>query len=200
MRFAMCGLRAFLFAGLASQFLLFGALAQQPAPPQSSAVSPSSNPAAAQPPLANQTPLAGTQAQPPAPAKKPGFLEEIGNWLEKSAKEFSDNWNKTGRSLSEFGDRVGSATKDATDAVAKLSSTRVVTGNERCELAPNGSPDCRKAAEAVCRAKGFTTGQSIDTQSARKCPASVWLSGRVPEDRDCSVETFVTRAACQQPR
>jgi hypothetical protein len=182
-RSAAFGPSAVLCAVAFALFLVGTAAAQQPAPAQPAI--PAANPPA---------------AQPPAPAKKPGFFEELGRWFEKSSDEFNANMKKAGRALTEFGDRAGSAAKDATEAVAKLSSTRVVTGNERCELAANGSPDCRAAAEAICRSKGFASGQSLDTQSARKCPMRVWLSGRAPADDECSVETFVTRAACQEPR
>ncbi len=194
------GRRICLCAGIATLFLVSTVAAQQPAAPQPPASPQSSGPSAAQPSVADQPAPPAATAQAPAAKKQPGFFEELGRWFEKSTEEFNANWKKAGRSLSEFGDNAGSAAKGATEAMIKLSSTRVVVGNERCELAPNGSPDCRKAAEAVCRAKGFATGQSLDTQSARKCPASVWLSGRAPNDRECAVETFVTRAACQEPR
>ncbi|MBI4275343.1 MAG: hypothetical protein HY659_11660 [Rhizobiales bacterium] len=164
-----------------------------------------------QPPAAQQLPPQAPVAQSAAPKKDPGFLEQLGQWFEKSAEEFNAsmkksadefnaNMKKAGRSLSEIGDRAGDAAKEATDAMARLSSTRVVSGNERCVLAPNGSPDCRAAAETICKAKGFATGQSLDTQSARKCPVRVWLSGRAPADGDCAIETYVTRAACQEPQ
>jgi hypothetical protein len=78
-----------------------------------------------------------------------------------------------------------------------LSSQHIVTGRERCAAAANGAPDCRSAADAACRAKGFASGKSLDTQSAQKCPARVWLSGRLPADGDCQLETFVTRSVCQ---
>jgi hypothetical protein len=39
--------------------------------------------------------------------------------------------------------------------------------------------------------------RSLDTQSAQKCPARVWLSGRLPAENECPLETFVTRAVCQ---
>jgi hypothetical protein len=183
-----------------------GALAQQ-APPAQQPVPQSQQ----QPPVAQQLPPQAPATQPAAPRKDSGFLEKLGQWFEKSAEEFNAsmkkstdefnaNMKKAGRSLSEIGDRAGDAAKEATDAMAKLSSTRVVSGNERCALAPNGSPDCRAAAETICRAKGFTTGQSLDTQSARKCPVRVWLSGRAPADGECAIETYVTRAACQEPR
>jgi hypothetical protein len=49
----------------------------------------------------------------------------------------------------------------------------------------------------MCRTGGFSTGQSLDTQAVQKCPARVWLSGRVPQPGECSMEAFVNRAICQ---
>ena len=37
---------------------------------------------------------------------------------------------------------------------------------ERCPIAPNGAPDCKAAAEIMCRTKGFATGNSVDYQTA----------------------------------
>jgi hypothetical protein len=193
--------RAKLCAAMAVLALCSGmALAQQPAPPP------------AGPPQGHViNPPAAGQVAPPQPAetqRKGGFLEEFGRWLEKSSADFNaglkkstddfnENMRKAGRALTEFGDRAATAAKDATEAVSKLPRTRVVSGNERCELAPNGSPDCRAAAETICRGKGFSGGQSLDTQTAQKCPARVWISGRTPTAEECRLETFVTRAACQ---
>ncbi len=70
-------------------------------------------------------------------------------------------------------------------------------GRERCALAQNGAPDCEPAAQALCKGKGFQGGKSIDTQSERKCPPRLLLSGRAPSDAECPTEMFVTRAMCQ---
>lgn len=91
---------------------------------------------------------------------------------------------------------AASAAKDATDALVKLPSTRFVTGRERCQTAPNGSPDCRAAAEVICRAKGFAEGTSADTQSSKKCSVQAWLQGQSSAEA-CRTETYVVRAACQ---
>ena len=37
----------------------------------------------------------------------------------------------------------------------------IASGHERCALAANGAPDCQAAAEALCRARGFSTGASV---------------------------------------
>lgn len=142
----------------------------------------------------------------PEPAQKPpsGFLDALGRWLKQSAEEMDANFKKMKGSIDAFNAQAdknakdaAAATKDVTDALVKLPMTRFIDGRELCVIAANGSPDCRTAAEAICKSKGFSTGNSVDTQATQKCPARLWLSGRKPNESDCAVETFVTRAACQ---
>jgi len=148
-------------------------------------------------------------------AFEPGFLDALGRWFSSSAAGVDAGLKGTRDTLSNLGGHAGEAAKGAADAatgaakgaadvaigavgeVAKLSATRVVDGRERCAPAANGAPDCRRAAENICRANGFTTGRSLDIQSAQKCPARVWLSGRLPAEGECPAETVVTRAVCQ---
>jgi len=148
-------------------------------------------------------------------AFEPGLLDALGRWFSNSAANVNAGLKGTQETLTDLGGRAGDAAKGAASAatgaakdaaeaavgaagdVAKFSATRVVTGRERCERAANGAPDCLTAANNVCRTNGFTTGRSLDIQSAQKCPARLWLSGRLPADGECAVETFVTRAACQ---
>ncbi len=93
-------------------------------------------------------------------------------------------------------DAAGAA-QQATGVIVGLPGTRIVTGRQRCPLAANGAPDCIPAAQALCRANGFEGGRGVDINSAQKCPATVWLSGRIPAEGECPTETFVTRAVCQ---
>jgi hypothetical protein len=93
-------------------------------------------------------------------------------------------------------EKAKAAAKDAAEKFSKLPGSRVVEGRERCEVAPNGSADCRAAVEAMCRSKGLTSGKSLDIQQAEKCPVRAWLAGP-PTKSDCKVETHVTRAVCQ---
>jgi hypothetical protein len=167
------------------------------------------------------------EVRPPAPItpqqeqSKPesksdsGFFESIGRWFEngfaslkngmKDAKggidSLGDKAATTGKTIGEKAAQVGKnaadATKDAVDAVAKLPKTRVVNGRERCEVSPNGAPDCRVAAQSICSAKGLAGGTSMDFVSAEKCPAAVWMNRRKPEPGECVTETFVTRAMCE---
>ena len=96
--------------------------------------------------------------------------------------------------------------KGAIDAVSKLPSSvglppvglpsGVVTGRERCLVAANGAPDCLAATEALCKSKGFSAGNSLDIQTAERCKAHVWL-GATAQPKDCTTESFVTRAVCR---
>jgi len=158
---------------------------------------------------AQAQPAPPAQAQPPAapppaaqpPRQKDGFFDAIGRWWDKSAADFDANLKKMKSQIDAANDRnaqaareAAAATKEATDALVKFPATRIVEGRERCQLAPNGSPDCGPAAEAICKAKGFKSGQSANIESARKCSARALLSR---SDQDCVNETIVTSAACQ---
>ena len=174
----------------ASAFLLLivAATAQEAArPPENPPLTPPSPPAAS------------------SPRNEPGFLDAVGRWFDQSATEFKAGVDKMKGSINEFNERrdkaakeAAAATKSATDAMLKLPATRMVEGRERCEVAANGSPDCRAAVEAICRGKGFGSGNSLDTQTAQKCSPRAWLNRRLTgEGEVCHTETFVTRAACQ---
>jgi hypothetical protein len=152
----------------------------------------------------------------PAPARieKPGLIESIGRWFDqgaaslrtqlRGAKERLDRLNddaatqhkQFGATAAEVGKSAADATKNAVDAVAKLPTARVMAGQERCTIAPNGAPDCLAAAERLCRKHGFASGKSVDFTSAQECPARVWISGRRTDD-ECRTVTFITRAMCQ---
>jgi hypothetical protein len=190
----------------------FSAAAQETkTAPQFNAVAP---PTAARPPVAPvpaaQPPAAQPPAtQPPAPEPpnadyQPGFIDAFGRFIGESAAKLNSQIKSTNETLGGIGSQTSDAAKgavgtakDAAGTIMGLPNARIVTGRERCAAAPNGAPDCRAAADAACRSKGFASGRSLDTQSAQKCPARVWLSGRMPAEGDCSLETFVTRAVCQ---
>jgi hypothetical protein len=173
---------------------------EQRTEPQLNVTSP---PSAAEPPAA-QPPA----AQPQNPGFRPGFIDAFGRFIDDSAAKLNSQLKSTNETLGNIGSQTSGAAKDAAigavgtarDAagtIVGLPSARMVSGRERCETAPNGAPDCRAAADAACRAKGFGAGRSLDTQSVQKCPARVWLSGHLPAEGECPHETFVTRAVCQ---
>ncbi len=169
-------------------FLSVSALAQEAAPVDQQPAQPQQLPAAQTPPRAFQ----------------PGFIHALGSWLDRSRERLNDQLKDARDTLGSLGghatdtaqDAAGVA-KDAATTIVGLPATRIVGGRERCMMAPNGAPDCRTAADTVCKTKGFGSGRSLDTASAQKCPAQVWLSGRQPAEGECTVETFVTRAVCQ---
>lgn len=202
---ARSGSRAFVFAALVLAAPMIGgdrALAQLNVQPPQTQASP------AQPQPAAAPAQSAPQAQPvqsAPPPKKEGFFDALGKWWDQSAADFDANLKKMKTSIEAANERnakavreatqgAATATKDATEALSKLSTTRIVEGKERCAVAPNGSPDCGPAAEAICKAKGYKTGQSANIESARKCSARALLTRN---DADCTNETIVTRAACQ---
>jgi hypothetical protein len=166
---------------------------------------PQPQPAVAQPgPSDVPQPVPPAQAAPP-PVEKEGFFDALGKWWDKSAADWDAGMKKLKSSIDETNARNAkaaadatrdavTATKDATDALIKFPTTRIIEGKERCLLAPNGSPDCNAAAEKICKGKGFTSGKSADIESARKCSARALLSRN---EADCVNETTVIRAACQ---
>jgi hypothetical protein len=166
-------------------------------------------------------PAPAEQAAPASSSNRPGLFEAIGRWIDRSNENFrthlrgakarvdniGDDAAASGREIGKQATDVGNtaveatkgavaATKSAVDAVVKLPGTRVVRGNERCNAAPNGAPDCLAAADALCRKHGFSSGKSLDFTSAEECPARVMLSGRESE-AECRIVTFINRAMCQ---
>jgi hypothetical protein len=163
---------------------------------------------------------AQTYTPPPAPPQeKPGLFEAIGRWFDKSATSLQDHLRgakqrmdnlgddaansskqiesgatEVGKGAAEVGKGAVEVTKNTIDAVARLPTARVMRGRERCEIAPNGAPDCVTAAEALCRKHGFATGKSIDFTSAEDCPIKSYLG----QGRDqCTTITFISQAMCQ---
>jgi len=147
-------------------------------------------------------PKAPPQAQP-APSglpTPPEVIGAIGRFIDQSITNVGAGVKGASETLGGATSAAGDLAKDVTDAagtVARLPLSNVVTGSERCALASNGAPDCVVASTALCKTKGFARGSSLDISSARKCPASAWLQGRMPSDAECVNESFVTRAMCQ---
>jgi hypothetical protein len=156
----------------------------------------------------------------PAPQRKPGVFEAIGQWFDQGAttfrdhlrgakrrmdnlgdeaaansKQFSDRAAEVSKGAAEAGKNAADATRSAVDAVAKLPTARVVQGRERCAAAPNGAPDCLTAAETLCRKNGYSSGKSMDFTSAEQCPPRVVI-GQASRDQ-CETVTFISRAMCQ---
>jgi hypothetical protein len=144
---------------------------------------------------------ANPQPQPGMRGVDPGILDSVGRWIDWSMEDFNTRMKAAHGQFVAFGEAGRRATdstaKEFTDSLPKMPSARVVAGRERCEIAVNGAPDCNTAVEAMCRTGGFSTGRSLDVQAVQKCPARIWLSGRVPQLGECQTEAFVNRALCQ---
>ena len=158
--------------------------------------------------------------QPPPP-DRPGFIYAFGHWWDSARGKIDDLTKQSddaakGAETATQGAVHGAAeatqgaatatqdavrdaaeaTKKAATALFHLPGTRIVEVHQRCDLAPNGAPDCAMAATKACRAKGFGDGHPVNVQSAENCPPSVWMSGREPTTGECPEETVVLMAAC----
>jgi len=153
--------------------------------------------------LAAMTAVAQDAPKAPAPTEERDFFGRIFHWFGEQAAGLSSNLQSAGSQVQNFGHEAGVAAKstvntvkDAGDAVARIPNARVISGHEKCAIAPNGAPDCVSAAMSLCKAKGFESGKSVDMTTAEVCPPKVLLSGR-STDAQCHDETFVSRVLCQ---
>jgi hypothetical protein len=148
---------------------------------------------------AQQQPVAPAQQSQPSRGSEPGFLDALKRFVDDSIGSIGTGLGSAAPTDAPAGPptEAGEALKDAATSVARLPGTGVVTGREHCKSAANGGPDCRTAADNVCRSKGYRGGRSLDVQAAERCPAQVYISGRAPAPGECRTETFVTRAVCQ---
>ena len=136
-------------------------------------------------------------AAPPAEKAEPGFLDSAGQWLDRQVSGAKDVVQGFGHEAGVAAKTTADTAKDAADTVTdKLSPASVIRGHEVCRTAPNGAPDCVAAAKAICAAKGFKSGKSVDMTTAETCPAKVYLAGR-SGGAECKTETFVSSALCQ---
>jgi len=158
-------------------------------------------PAGAQTPGPDAPPSASANTPAPPPSESQGVFNAFGNWVQQGVANVGAGF---GAMVGAVGSQAGQAAKGAADAardtatsVTKLPGTGVIGGRERCILAPNGAPDCRVAAEALCRAKGYDGGASVDFETVEKCPPPYRVSGRNTPEGVCTMEHFVTKALCQ---
>lgn len=145
----------------------------------------------------SQQPAPTTQPAPaPAEQSNPGLVEELGKLLKDSASGLKSTLSGSGQALDGLNSSAKDAAKGATDGlkrIAPLSGQTVATGRTLCPAAANGAPDCKLAAELLCKEKGYSAGSSVDIESAQKCSAKAYFSGQSA----CRTENFVTRAVCQ---
>jgi hypothetical protein len=142
----------------------------------------------------------GEQTEPP-PASDP--LHRFTRWLDRSVTDVRDGFKHAVAAVRQAGDRTHDAVKGvADDASGKLGTLQhlhmqVITVRQRCVVAANGAPDCRRTAEAICRAHGFTSGKSLEIQSAEHCPLTALIGGRGSSAGECHTETYIVRSVCQ---
>jgi hypothetical protein len=159
-----------------------------------------------------QTPPTPAQPQPdvtapPSPAPNPGpqgsggFIEAFGHWIGSSMSDWNSGVkgaaDAAGSAAKGAADTATNVTRDTADAVARIPGTRVIAERATCPTAPNGAPDCRAAAESICKAHGFASGSSIDFQTAEKCPPIALNRPNGDPPPACVLESYVTRALCQ---
>jgi hypothetical protein len=168
-------------------------------------------PAQAQPQLPLADPSTAQQQQPqqqpqqqelPAEAAppsnyRPGFLDALGRWFGDSRAAIDSQLKSTQEAIGAIGNRANDVAKDTAGTVTAMPVARIVSGRQLCPPAANGAPDCQPGVDALCRAKGFQTGRTLDIASSQRCPTKVWMSGRAPQEGECRLETYVTRAVCQ---
>jgi hypothetical protein len=132
---------------------------------------------------------------PPSPPREesPGLLNEMGRLFEKSLSILP-----TLKTPGETIDDLSAHAKDAGDTLSRLAKpSSMVTGRMGCPVSANGAPDCKLGADRLCQSKGFKEGKSLNTDSAEKCSAKVYLPGYQRQPGDCRTENYVTRALCQ---
>jgi hypothetical protein len=166
----------------------------------------------AEPPKpAGDAPAATPVPEPPAAPENPGFVGVFGNWMQQgmtsmstgidamfgAAKGAADAASTAAKGAAGVAKGAADAAVDTAAGVTKLSVPGVASGREQCILAGNGAPDCRTAAEALCRARGFTTGASVDFVTSEKCQPPYRSSSRDTPEGVCTLEHFVTRALCK---
>ena len=138
--------------------------------------------------------VAPSPSAPPVhpPRSNPGLVEELGKLFRDSASSLSSTWNDSKEAIQNLNSRA----RDATEDLPRLGPQTVVNGRTVCPLAANGAPDCKTASDQLCKAKGYKEGKSLDVESAEKCSAKVYLSGRTGAPGECRTENYVTSAVC----
>ena len=161
----------------------------QPVPAPGAQLAPSG-------PAANPQPTA--PAAPPAPEKRqtsPGLVDQFNRLLKNSAEGLSSTFQWTMKGSQQTLEDLNARTKSATEGLTKLQA--VVDGRMMCPISGNGAPDCEAASLKLCRSKGYKDGKSLDIETAEKCSARVYISGRTGKPGECRTENYVTRAMCQ---
>jgi hypothetical protein len=143
-------------------------------------------------------------AQDPARASEPGLFGQIAHWLDHSVDGLGKELKDALGGVERLGDRTHDAVKGAVKDVSApavslppLPDVRIINRRTICPAATNGAPDCRRAAEAVCRRHGFRSGRSLETRSEEKCSLRAMIARRAGQPGTCRDETYVLRSMCQ---
>ncbi|MEJ0078900.1 MAG: hypothetical protein WDO17_26410 [Alphaproteobacteria bacterium] len=169
------------------------------------ALAEAANPPPSDPPAVITAPAEAAPSDPPQggtrllPTPQETF-GAIGKFIDQSISNVGAGVKGAGETIGATTSAAGDLAKGVTDAagtVARLPVTNIVTGYQVCAAAPNGAPDCEVASLAMCKAKGFSRGNSVDITSSYKCPAQMWREGRAPNPHECRDESFVSKAVCQ---
>jgi hypothetical protein len=137
------------------------------------------------------------EAPPAASAPAGGFIDAFGRFIQDSVGNWNSGIKGTADVAKGAADAATAVTRDTADAMVRLPAARFVNGREVCPVAPNGAPDCRVAAEAICKAHGFASGSSADFQTYQKCPPIAFNRPNGEPPPPCVIESAVTRAFCQ---
>jgi hypothetical protein len=151
--------------------------------------------------------MSSVQAAPPSASGKEAeadVLDRIGRWFDRSVNDLNEGLKETFTAPPPAGDRprdtskdtVGSANSSA-DPLIPLPSLSIISQRQRCEMAANGAPDCRRAAEIACQSRGYSTGQSLQTQSERMCSPAPLFPQHASRPSGCRTEAYVLRAICR---
>lgn len=144
-------------------------------------------PQSAPPPLGLQE--QGTQAAPPSPTPAPPAREDNPGLIHEMGKLFDK--------LPSILPPIKSPSETMNDLSRLATPSTMVSGRVVCPASSNGAPDCKQAADQLCRSKGYKDGKSLNADSAEKCSAKVLIPGRTRKPDDCRTDTFVTSALCQ---
>lgn len=155
-----------------------------PGPPPATQPQPQSSPS---PPAPERPPSPAPPAPPPAFA--PGLIDRLGDLVRESVDGVSSN-------LKGAKGAIDSINKGASDALTRLPGGGIAVGRAACARSANGAPDCQGAIDSLCRSKGYASGASLSTETAENCAARVYVPGYQRREGDCTLDTYVTRAAC----
>jgi len=135
-----------------------------------------------QEPQAVPPPSTPTPSAPPAGEDNPGLINRMGKLFDK---------------LPSILPPIKSPSETMNDLSRLATPSTMVSGRVACPVSSNGAPDCKQAADQLCRGKGYKEGKSLNADSAEKCSAKVLIPGRQRKPDDCRTDTFVTSALCQ---